>query len=80
MAQIDAIRNGIIDKLLAISDKEYLTAIFKLLDSSDKTNHPISLSSEQKLMLELSENDLKEGKIITQEELDKKDLEWLRSK
>ena len=34
MAQVDVIRNGIIDKLLAIADKDYLMALLRLVDNS----------------------------------------------
>jgi len=78
MAQVDVIRNGIIDKLLAISDKEYLMALLRLVDNSAVQGERIKLTNEQKLMLELSENDIKNGRIISQDDLDKKDLQWLK--
>ncbi len=31
-------------------------------------------------MLEMSETDIQQGRIITQSDLDKKDLEWLNQK
>ncbi|MNK05491.1 hypothetical protein D3C87_233740 [compost metagenome] len=80
MAQIDAIRNGIIDKLLAISDKDYLLALMHLVDNSNLQNEKIKLTKEQKLMLEMSENDIQNGRLISQSDLDKSDLEWLKEK
>lgn len=80
MAQVDIIRNGIIDKLLAISDKEYLTALLRLVDTSNFQNDKIKLTKEQKLMLEMSEKDIQEGRTISQSDLDKSDLEWLKGK
>lgn len=80
MAQIDAIRNGIIDKLLAISDKDYLMALMHLVDNSNLQNEKIKLTKEQKLMLEMSENDIQNGRLISQSDLDKSDLEWLKEK
>jgi hypothetical protein len=79
MAQIDTIRNGLIDKLLAISDKNYLTALLKLVESSAISDDKIKLTKEQKLMLEMSENDINEGKIISQEDLDTSDLKLLQN-
>ena len=38
----------------------------------------IQLTKEQKLMLEMSEVDLQHGRIITHNDLDKNDLEWLK--
>lgn len=78
MAQVDVIRNGIIDRLLAISDKDYLMALLRLVDNSTVENDKIQLTNEQKLMLEMSEADLKYGRTISQNELDKNDLEWLK--
>jgi hypothetical protein len=80
MAQIDVIRNGIIDKLLAISDKEYLTALLHLVDNSSVETGKIKLTDEQKLMLEMSEADVQNGRTIAQSDLDKQDLEWLKGK
>lgn len=80
MAQVDAIRNGIIDKLLAISDKDYLMALMHLVDNSNLPNEKIKLTKEQKLMLEMSENDIQNGRLISQNDLDKSDLEWLNEK
>ena len=80
MAQVDVIRNGIIDRLLAISDKDYLMALLRLVDNSTVENEKIQLTKEQKLMLEMSEVDLQNGRTISQSELDKNDLEWLKGK
>jgi len=35
------------------------------------------LTKEQKIMLEMSEEDIKSGKLISQEAMDKINLEWL---
>lgn len=80
MAQIDLIRNGIIDRLLSISDKNYLVAIQQLLENSSVQSDSIKLTKEQRLMLELSENDIQAGRTINQNDLDKSDLEWLKEK
>jgi hypothetical protein len=80
MAQVDVIRNGIIDKLLAISDKDYLMALLRLVNNSAVQEDKIKLTKEQKLMLEMSEADIKNGRTISQDDLDKNDLEWLKGK
>jgi hypothetical protein len=48
MAQVDIIRNGIIDKLLAISDQDYLLALQRLINSSKVEENKITLTKEQK--------------------------------
>ncbi len=80
MAQVDFIRNGIIDKLLAISDKDYLIALLQSIEENTIQNDKIKLTKEQKLMLEMSENDILNGKLISQSDLDNSDLEWLKGK
>jgi hypothetical protein len=80
MTQVDIIRNGIIDKLLAISDKDYLTALLHLVENSKVKEGKIKLTEEQKIMLQMSEDDIAERRIISQERLDKSDLEWLKGK
>jgi hypothetical protein len=80
MAQVDVIRNGIIDKLLAISDKDYLMALLHLVDNRAREDEKIKLTKEQKLMLQMSESDIQNGRIISQNDLDKNDLKWLKGK
>jgi hypothetical protein len=78
METVDNIRNGIIDKLLTISNKDYLIALFQVLKNSTSEQDIVKLSDEQILMLNLSESDIKNGKLIPQNQLDKTDLEWLK--
>jgi hypothetical protein len=80
MSKVDVIRNEIIDKLLAISDKEYLMALHRLVENSTVKNEKIKFTEEQKLMLEMSELDILHGQIISQDDLDRNDLEWLTGK
>jgi hypothetical protein len=39
----------------------------------------VELTEEQKMMLEMSEEDIKNGKLISQEAMDKRNLEWLNA-
>ncbi|MFA9187508.1 hypothetical protein AAGV33_03550 [Flavobacterium sp. FBOR7N2.3] len=79
MTGADNIRNSIIDKLLTISNKDYLLALYKLVSTSNINEETIQLSEAQILMLNMSEEDIKNNRIVSQEELDKMDLEWLKS-
>ena len=73
MSQIDQIRNGIIDRILAITDRKYLSRIEEFI-SQETTKSTISpLTKEQKIMLELSLADLEKGALMSQEDLDKYD-------
>lgn len=78
MSTIDILRNNIIDKLLTISNKDYLSALYQLVKTSAVDKDTVELSKEQILMLQLSDKDIKNGKLISQNQLDKDDLKWLK--
>ena len=78
MPTADNIRNNIINKLLTISNKDYLTALYKLVESSSVDEDVVKLTKEQKIMLELSDKDIKNNRVISQDQLDKDDLQWLQ--
>lgn len=67
-----------IDKILSIQNKDFLEGLDKLISSSTSTLEIIELNDEQKAMLEMSEDDLKNGKSISQEAIYKRNVEWLR--
>lgn len=66
MTSIDHIRNNVIDKLLAISDKVCLMAPYKLVENSPVIDEKVKLSEEQKIMLPMSAEDINEGRLILQ--------------
>ena len=74
----DILRNNIIDKLLTISNKDYLAALYQLIEKSSVDNDVIKLSGEQILMLQLSDKDIEDRKLISQNDLDKGDLQRLK--
>ncbi len=78
MNRADIIRNNIIDKLLTISNKDYLAALYQLIENSSVDNDIVKLSDEQIIMLKLSDRDIDEGRLISQDELDKSDKQWLK--
>lgn len=77
MDTTDILRNSIIDKLLTIDNKEYLSALYQLINSSSISPDTVRLTEEQLLMLQMSDLDIKNGRLITNEQLDKNDLQWL---
>jgi|LakMenEpi03Aug12_release.lakeMendotaPanAssembly.Ray.scaffolds.fasta_scaffold1131649_2 hypothetical protein len=79
MATVDKIRTGLIDKILSINDKDFLEALDKLILSSKSESEIVELSNEQKIMLEMSEDDIKRGKLISQDAMDKRNVEWLNA-
>jgi len=79
MATIENIRKGLMEKILSIQNKELLEALDTLV-SADKSVSDRSLTEEQKSMLQMSENDIVSGQLISQEAMDKRNLEWLNEK
>ncbi|ADV48755.1 hypothetical protein Celal_1442 [Cellulophaga algicola DSM 14237] len=79
MATVDKIRNGLIDKILTIRNKEFLEALDKIISSSSLETEIVELSDEQKQMLQMGENDIANGRLISQNEMDKRNLKWLNT-
>jgi hypothetical protein len=77
MATVDKIRNGLIDKILSINDKDFLEALDKLISSNTSQSEIVSLTKEQKEMLQMREGDIENGRLISQEAMVKRNLEWL---
>ncbi|ARN76957.1 hypothetical protein BST97_02485 [Nonlabens spongiae] len=77
MATIDVIRNILIDKIRSIENKDFLVALDSLVTSSSSRDEVTKLSEAQLEMLEMSEIDIKKGRLISQESMDKRNLEWL---
>lgn len=75
MASIEQIRHNIIDKILSIKNEEFLSAFNKILTSNSDAS--LSLTKEQIEMLKMSDNDIENGNIISQSDIDKMDAEWL---
>tara|TARA_B110000967_G_C18751400_1_gene493024 strand:+ start:240 stop:482 length:243 start_codon:yes stop_codon:yes gene_type:complete len=79
MATVDKIRNGLIEKILPIKNKDFLEVLDQLISSSASESEKIELTKEQIAMLEMSEKDIKNGKLISQEAMNKRNLEWLNA-
>ncbi len=79
MTATDHIRNSIIDKLLTITNKDYLASLYQLVDKSGEEEEIIHLSDAQLLMLNMSDEDIKNNRVISHGEADKRDLQWLKS-
>jgi 2-phospho-L-lactate transferase/gluconeogenesis factor (CofD/UPF0052 family) len=80
MTSATDIRNKLIDKLMAIQDVDYLKALSNIIDRSGVEQDIIPLTEEQKIMLAMSDEDLKTGRIIDQITLNERELRWLKGK
>ena len=77
MATVENIRNGLIDKTLSIKNRDILEALDRLISVSSLESDIILLTDEQKILLEMSEKDIEAGDLISQEAMDKRNLEFL---
>jgi hypothetical protein len=80
MATVNEIRNRVIDSLMTINDPHYLKALEDMIKTSNVEHSSIPLTEEQKIMLAMSDEDIKEGRVIDQDALNKEELEWLAKK
>ncbi|NJX17089.1 hypothetical protein HC174_04760 [Salinimicrobium sp. CDJ15-81-2] len=77
MENIQKLRNKIIDRVMISSNSQLLEAIEKIL-SATEGEEEIALSSEQIEMLLMSESDIENNRLISEEDLEKQDEEWLK--
>ncbi len=80
MTKVDSLRNEIIEKVLCINDTDYLNAINQLVNKQSITAAISTLTKEQQLLLNLSEEDILQNRTISQEELMKKSKAGLKGK
>ena len=76
MSGLDIIKNNLIDRILATKNEQLLTAISNIFEST-QSDEKIYLSSSQLEILHLSEKDIEYGNIVSEDELDQQDKEWL---
>lgn len=69
-----------ISQILTIKNEEFLLALDTLISSSAEKSGPFELTKEQELMLAMSEEDIANGRTISQDDLKSKSLQWLESK
>lgn len=77
MTTIDDIRDKLIGRIMATENIELLKAIDHILESLKEDETAVHLHPSRIKMLELSEKDIQHGILISEEELDKMDEQWL---
>lgn len=77
MASIDQVRSALIHKLHNIQNKDFLLALDGLVSTKHFEKEVIELTKEQKLLLEMSEQDFEQGNIVTHEAIHEKVTQWL---
>ena len=76
METVEEIRNNVINKILAISNINFLEALDNLIVNNSDI---VELTVEQKMILDLSDEDIKNGRMISQDSLIKRNTEWLNA-
>lgn len=77
MTALENIKNGLIDRILATRNEKLLNAINAIFESATG-EETVALSSEQIEMLAMSESDIAEGRIVSEDDIKASDPEWLR--
>jgi len=80
MTSATDIRNRVIDQLMAVKDAGFLRALSDIINSSHVQEEVVPLTEEQKIMLVMSEEDIKAGRTIDQHTLNERELQWLKGK
>jgi hypothetical protein len=79
MKAVEELRNGLIEKIMAIQNKDYLEVLDRLISTNISNSDLIELNDTQKELLEMSEKDISEGRLISHEEMIKRNSEWLNA-
>lgn len=74
----DQLKHLVIDKISEIEDEEFLKAINKILDSNLSSGSPRKLTAEQRQKVLTGLHQLEKGEIISNEDLEKEEDEWLK--
>ena len=80
MTSATDIRNRVIDQLMAIKDAGYLRALSDIINNSHVQEEVVPITEEQKIMLVMSEEDIKAERTIEQHTLNERELQWLKGK
>lgn len=76
MKTIDIIKNRLIDRIMVTNNEQLLNAIDNIFNST-QTDDKLTLDSHQIEMLMMSENDIKQGNLISETDLRKADSKWM---
>jgi hypothetical protein len=74
----DQLKNLVIDKISEIEDEGFLIAINKILDTNLLSASPRKLTLEQRKKVLIGLEQLGKGEIISNEDLEKAEDEWLK--
>ncbi len=58
----------------------YLQALEKMIKSSNVKDESVQLTEDQNIMLSMSEIDIENGNVVEQDQLNERELKWLKEK
>ncbi len=77
MTPIGTLKAKLIDKNLLSENVELLEAIDLIFNTTSSANH-YKLNSYEIELLKMSESDIENGRVISEEELEKRDQDWMK--
>lgn len=77
MTSLESTRHSLIDRIIATKNEKFLKAITAIFDSA-QTEEIVELSPEQIKMIMMAKEDIAAGRIVSDEDLNASDPEWLK--
>ncbi|WP_114777522.1 hypothetical protein [Botryobacter ruber] len=74
----EQLRNLVIDKISAIEDENFLQAIKTILDTNTAASGVYKLTEDQKHKIAIGLEQLNKGQVVSNEDLEKEEDEWLK--
>ena len=78
MENIETLRASLVQKIFSTENIILLEAINKIFSSTETEEKEYKLSENQKKLLQLAEEDIEYGRLVSDEELRKMDEEWMK--
>lgn len=79
MENLDTLRSRLVEKIFSTKNVNLLEALDKIFASTEsETEQKFQLTSAQKELLLLAEEDIKYGRTLSDDELRKMDEEWMK--
>lgn len=75
--QVNTLTHSLPDRLISINDENLLERINQLIENADLEKTVVKVSKQQSKMLTDSEDDIKNGKLVSDEKLNEEEQRWL---
>ena len=78
MENLETLRASLVQKIFSTDNLNLLEAINQIFSSTEVEEKEYKLYENQKKLLMLAEDDIKYGRLVSDEELRKMDEEWMK--